>query len=136
MRDIGPEGLVSLVDRIAGPRLSAWTESQSAPISSGVSSPSRRAGVQLALEFVEGDLAHTVLIMSSTLLGDQRLALAPVGGAGEKGAEVSISPKTEAVSARRQRRLAHQRALAPARNLVERHGEFVGERHDIARLPR
>ncbi len=101
MRDVGPERPVVGVEIAAPARGSrAAPPSKFRRCCSAVSSPSRRSIMQAALEFVEGDLPHDRVQHVLDLAGEQmRLRLASVSGF-EQAWKVSISPNTDAVSAR------------------------------------
>ena len=102
MRDVGPV-LAILVRRssIAGPRLSRCTSSQISPMPLGRQLALAPLVVDAALELDEGDLAHHRVEHVLDLAGEHRsCAAAGRSRAASIARKVSISPKTEAVSAR------------------------------------
>ena len=65
--------------------------------------------------------------MSSTLPASIALRVALSGAVFSSDWKVSISPNTDAVSAKRERRVGHQRALLSRQDLVHAVAKFVGE---------
>ena len=93
--------------------------------------------VQRRLELVEGDLAHHRVQHVLDLAGQHGLALAPGRSRASSSArKVSISPNTEAVSARVSGVSAHQLALRRRQHLVHAVAQLVRQRHHVARAGR
>ena len=90
--------------------------------------------MDLALELVEGDLAHDRVDHVLDLLGEHRLALAPVVRLLQQRAEGQHFAEHACRLGQRQRRRGHQRALCARQHLMDAMAEFVRERHDVARL--
>jgi hypothetical protein len=89
--------------------------------------------VQLALEIVEGDLAHHGVDHVLDLAGEQHLA-GGVGGVGEQPAEGQHLAEDARRLGQRQRRRGQQLALPRGEALVHAVAELVRQRHHVARL--
>src|SRR5579883_3245624 len=105
---------------MAGPRLSLWTSIQISPMRSGVSSPWRRSSWMRRSNSTKAIWRTTVFSMSSTLEASMILRRFGSFSAPSMARKVSISPKTDAVSAS----VSGVSAISAP----------LGERHHVARL--
>ena len=135
VRDVGPEGLVARAEpdrRARGSRPAPTSRARTS--CSAVSSPLRALEMDLALEGVEGDLAHDRVDHVLDLRGEHRLALDRVGGLLEEAAEGQHLAEHARGLGERQRRRRHERAVRRREHLVHAVAELVRERHHVPRL--
>ena len=134
MRDIGPEGLISCAQLDRGPeRIGLHAHPQIADLVGGEFALAAFR-VQLALEGIEGDLAHHRVQHVLDLRGQHGAPLGFVGGARQQGPERQHFAKHRCGFSQRQRRGRHQRAIGRRQHLMHAVAELVGERHHVARL--